>query len=385
MKKVLIIESDEYLSKFKKFLIEIGRYTGESFPESVCEFIHLDELKNRNDALGDFSFCFTCIESLDYFNSLNLIWKKPFAVMFSNHDSSDKTMATLLESSKSSVLNIGFIDFSSRMELFIPLFRRVGELIEAKSDKLSERVLSFEKSLGESLKSIQKISKKIIPLRKEKIKSITVSSKYIAGLDNGGEFFDLKKGENQLIIFLSSVNSYTLSTFFMSFYEDIKSLSHVNRENLADIIKSNEEKLNELITKPEIKAEIGIFVIDLVTYKLWGMNFGKLMLKSNMNGLITGNSYHPATDNIEKSEITLQLKRDEKILIFSPGYLKCVEDFFEKDKFLPFIESIENKDTNEILSELFFQIRKENLNSDFLKYDSSILCLEVGSNAIMQV
>ncbi len=385
MKKVLIIESNKYLSKFNKLLLEVESYIGGSFSQSICEFIHLDKLKKGGAALDDFSFCFTCIDSLDHFNSLNLKWKKPFVVMYNGHESDDQAVNSLLDSSKNSTLNIGSIDFSSKNELFIPLFRRVSELIESRPDKLRERVLYFEKSFNNSLKSIQKISKKIIPLRKEKIKSITVSSKYIAGLNSGGEFLDLKQGENQLIIFLSSTNSYGLSTFFLTLYEDLKRLSFVDHESLNNIIKSSENNLNELLEKPDLKANVGIFVIDLVTYKIWGVNFGPLILKSNMNGIIKGNNYQLSSENFSNSEISMQLKRGERILIVSPGYLKCAKDVFREEDLLPFIESLENKDNSETLSELFFQVKKNNLSSDFLKYDSSILCLEVDTNAIMQV
>ena len=385
MKKVLIIESDRYLLKFKKFLEQIDEYIEGSFFEDFCDFLHIDEFRQKQDALDEVSFCFICIESFDYFNTLNLKWRKPFVVMYSGQDPDLQGMPTLLESSKSSALNIGTIDFSSKMELFVPLLRRVIELIETQSANLGERFLSLEKGLNDSLKSVQKISKKIIPIRKEKIKGITISSKYIAGLDSGGEFFDLNKGENQLTIFLSSVNSYSLSTFFLGFYESVKKLGVVNRDSLTKLFGSIENELNGLLVTPDLRAEITVLVVDLVTYKLWGFNFGQVVLKSNMNGHIVGNNNRPSRDNLKNSEISLQLKRGEKILIISPGYLKCSEDVFEKNKLLSYIENLEGKDNNEILSELFFQVKKNNLSSDFLKCDSSILCLEVDPNAIMQV
>ena len=385
MKKVLIIESDRYLLKFKKFLEQIDEYIEGSFFEDFCDFLHIDEFRQKQDALDEVSFCFICIESFDYFNTLNLKWRKPFVVMYSGQDPDLQGMPTLLESSKSSALNIGTIDFSSKMELFVPLLRRVIELIETQSANLGERFLSLEKGLNDSLKSVQKISKKIIPIRKEKIKGITISSKYIAGLDSGGEFFDLNKGENQLTIFLSSVNSYSLSTFFLGFYESVKKLGVVNRDSLTKLFGSIENELNGLLVTPDLRAEITVLVVDLVTYKLWGINFGQVVLKSNMNGHIVGNNNRPSCDNLKNSEISLQLKRGEKILIISPGYLKCSEDVFEKNKLLSYIENLEGKDNNEILSELFFQVKKNNLSSDFLKCDSSILCLEVDPNAIMQV
>ncbi len=385
MKKVLIIESDRYLLKFKKFLEQIDEYIEGSFFEDFCDFLHIDEFRQKQDALDEVSFCFICIESFDYFNTLNLKWRKPFVVMYSGQDPDLQGMPTLLESSKSSALNIGTIDFSSKMELFVPLLRRVIELIETQSANLGERFLSLEKGLNDGLKSIQKISKKIIPIRKEKIKGITISSKYIAGLDSGGEFFDLNKGENQLTIFLSSVNSYSLSTFFLGFYESVKKLGVVNRDSLTKLFGSIENELNGLLVTPDLRAEITVLVVDLVTYKLWGINFGQVVLKSNINGHIVGNNNRPSCDNLKNSEISLQLKRGEKILIISPGYLKCSEDVFEKNKLLSYIENLEGKDNNEILSELFFQVKKNNLSSDFLKCDSSILCLEVDPNAIMQV
>lgn len=385
MKKVLIIESDRYLLKFKKFLEQIDEYIEGSFFEDFCDFLHIDEFRQKQDALDEVSFCFICIESFDYFNTLNLKWRKPFVVMYSGQDPDLKGMPTLLESSKSSALNIGTIDFSSKMELFVPLLRRVIELIETQSANLGERFLSLEKGLNDSLKSVKKISKKIIPIRKEKIKGITISSKYIAGLDSGGEFFDLNKGENQLTIFLSSVNSYSLSTFFLGFYESVKKLGVVNRDSLTELFGSIENELNGLLVTPDLRAEITVLVVDLVTYKLWGINFGQVVLKSNMNGHIVGNNNRPSCENLKNSEISLQLKRGEKILIISPGYLKCSEDVFEKNKLLSYIENLEGKDNNEILSELFFQVKKNNLSSDFLKCDSSILCLEVDPNAIMQV
>ena len=46
------------------------------------------------------------------------------------------------------------------------------------------------------LKSIENLHKKLVPLRKEKVKGVVISSKFLAGMASGGEFFDIKKEES---------------------------------------------------------------------------------------------------------------------------------------------------------------------------------------------
>ena len=44
MKKVLIIESDRYLSKFKKFLDEVNEHMGVNFFEDACTFLQTNRV-----------------------------------------------------------------------------------------------------------------------------------------------------------------------------------------------------------------------------------------------------------------------------------------------------------------------------------------------------
>ena len=78
----------------------------------------LEEIKDKNDALSGFDFCFTCIESFP--NQLNAKWEIPFAVMF-NQKKVTEDIRFLVEQTKMSHFNFGFIDLSSIWELFIPL------------------------------------------------------------------------------------------------------------------------------------------------------------------------------------------------------------------------------------------------------------------------
>ena len=68
-----------------------------------------------------------------------------------------------------------------------------------------------------------------------------------------------------------------LSTFFLGFYENLKSVKESNPEFLFELIKSTENELSDLFKAQSLKAEVAIIIIDLVTYKLWGLtlvNFG---------------------------------------------------------------------------------------------------------------
>ena len=176
-----------------------------------------------------------------------------------------------------------------------------------------------------------------------------------------------------------------LSTFFLGFYESLKGLKVIDRESIFDTIKAKEDELSDLLKGQGQRAEIGIFIVDLVTYKLWGVNFGHLCIKSNEDRFFEGNDNNISAENFKTSEISFQLKRGEKLFLISPGYLKSAKESIGKRKALDLIDDSYGKDSSEALSDLFFQVKKNDLNSDFLKCDSSILCLEVDPNAIMQV
>ena len=76
------------------------------------------------------------------------------------------------------------------------------------TSEINKRLSTFETFYEKDLKSIKNLHKKLIPLRKEKIKGILISSKFLAGMASGGEFFDIKKEEGQLVVYLTSANSY---------------------------------------------------------------------------------------------------------------------------------------------------------------------------------
>ena len=379
MKEILVIEGQlelkEYFSEIKEKNNSFLYFDGNI--DEVYSYLDRDQFFL---VIIDFTLF---DEYRELFNQKNI----PMVFSFNKDNFEEKNLEELYKSCALNKLVVGILDVSIPVSLNLPLFRSFNYILKENLNfetmsKINQRLSTFESFYEKDLKSIKKIHKKLVPLRKEKIKGVVISSKFLAGMSSGGEFFDIKKEEGHLIVYLTSANSYYLSSLCLGFFDHLKKTKITKKEDLLSYLGFIENSIASA-KQSNLKLQIGIFIIDLSTYKIWGVNFGKTFVKSTKSKLLKGNDYFLSRENFDKSFFSFNLERSEKLFIFSPGFKKSSSKLINDVQINKILEEGENSD--DLINEFFFQIKRENLESEFLEFDSSILCLEVDSNAIMQV
>jgi hypothetical protein len=387
MNDILVLENDLGL---KNYLSEVSKE--EMFSSKINNFNFVKSSSAHSlieDEIDQFYLVIVDFFSFSFYKEQFENKDIPIVLAFNKKVLKDKEFSQISELCCDDKFIIGLLDISLPIVLNRPLLRSFDYILKSHHEtkifkKIEQKISSFESFYEKEVKILKNLHKKLVPLRKEKIKGAFISSKFLAGLGSGGEFFDIKKDEGQVIIYLTSSNTYFLSSLCLSFFDELKKIKNIKKENLLDFFSLIEK--NIINTKQEnLKLQLGLFVLDLNTYKLWGFNFGKTFMKSTKNKSIMGNDYFLSKRFWEKSFFTLNLERSEKLFIFSPGFRKCSSKLLNEGQINKILEDRGHEESDDLLTEFFFQIKKESIERDFLEFDSSVLCLEVDNNAIMQI
>ncbi len=287
---------------------------------------------------------------------------------------------------------LGFIDSGKPALLHNPWFKRI--VLESKvlgtgaQQGLGQVHLGkvLEQSLME-LQRVKKLHEKVVPLRQEKVKSVNLFSKFAAGYSSGGEFFDIKKTDTQMLIIVTHAQSYVASSIILSHFEKLQQSKFYNREILEDFLEDlvNECRELDLIDRDEPESlQLDMILLDLKTYHYEGYHFGKGAYFSNGHKLSNENERALNENFFEEAHYEGSLERGQKLIFVSPGVLQNFEVKGEKGLLTKIIKEQFDNGPREVLNEIFFQLKK-NTEEDFLKYDASVIYLEVDPNAFMQV
>lgn len=315
---------------------------------------------------------------------------KPSALLLAyDFEKADKTIWNLKELCLEKSMIEGTIDCSRDLEFHYPLLRSLiesGKLLE-RSFKEKKVRLHLQKMVDYSFNSIEKVKKlhdQVVPLRQEKIKGLKLTSKFAAGEASGGENFDLISNNNKLTLFFSNTNSYMTSSMALSHF-DLAKQNGLGRTSFDTFLESLNVELDELELLSDKYEDFQLLLIEIDMTKMLvnGFRFGDFHFVSSRN-VSPGNQLCFSKDNLEEAQFSMSLERGEQAVLVSPGAVKnnlvkalgeSVDDFFDKKW---------DDGARDILTELFFQLKKDR-ESSFLKHDMTAIFLEVDQNAILQV
>lgn len=245
----------------------------------------------------------------------------------------------------------------------------------------------FLKTMGSVEKQLLRVKKSYelkAPKRLENFKGFTVFSKYAAGEDMGGEFFDVFAKEGKIFMLMSANSSYIASSSILEYFGELKSHPVINsalEEDFINNIRSELKKINSNKTKP-VKTQLLTCILDINTLKIEGHMFGDFqVMSSNLRQSVSVNN--SLEGNNENSFFELQLERGERILLNSPGFINNWDT--SRPTFM-----IEELVTNpkmkalDVLDEVYFQLKKKSSNG-FLTHDASSIILEVQENVMLKV
>jgi hypothetical protein len=244
------------------------------------------------------------------------------------------------------------------------------------SGSLNITLDSFE---GE-LKKIKRIYNKVVPFRSSNFKGVDFRSKFYSGESTGGEFFDVHECENKLILGASSCNSYLISTSYMTLFTDLKQSSKFSEELIDQFLKDTQAEFNSLeeASGRDLNFDQFLLVLDLSSLDYTVHNFGNFSFIGKDHFVV------PPGQSSKEKVFQGQLKRGEKFILSSPGLANNWQYYREETLVHEFVQENFNLAPSELIDEVSIVLKKHE-ESDFLKYDSSIICIEVGQNVIHSV
>lgn len=242
--------------------------------------------------------------------------------------------------------------------------------------RLQKHLSHFSIELDEVLKNAEiemvkakKIHDTLIPRRKEEIKGISFSNKYAAG-EGGGEFFDLFQAGGKIFGVMVTSQSYLISSTLLGLLTKHK--KGFLPENFL-VEAKNEIDLINSAKKKKSPSELVIFEIDSNSLELKFHGDKKAEFYSQKKGKFT-----------LINEQSHQLEKDEKVIVFSSGFLFNWSEKYPNQSIGAFLQEHHNLPPGEFMSECFFQI-KDGDDAQFLSKDATVVMMEVNRHGIHKV
>lgn len=267
----------------------------------------------------------------------------------------------------------------------------LSELIKERQ-VLKSQLITINSELTETmgnveveLLKIKKIYEKKAPKRFNDLKGIQVHSKYSAGENIGGEFFDIFVEGNYAFVVMSSTSSYLASSMILKLFADFKADGTIGKQEVLNFIEDTKSNIIELNTTKKKKIEIHLFtgIVDFNKHSIEGNIFGDFKILSSQVKQNHRESIPLTSGDLLNSAFVKNFQREERILLCSPGFLKnwkklnpefMMEELMMDKKIKPI----------DVLDEAFFQLKKDS-TGPFLSYDASAIFMEVKKNAMVEV
>lgn len=329
------------------------------------------------------------LDTLDTSKSIDLVKKitAPIIILFESSKKShgiDIIKETFMH--KDNVLSI--IDLDIDFEFHIPLLRTIINSYQRENDirKLETISSKLEEVVNETtqeLVKIKKIHEKLVPVKNEKIKSLKIVSKYAPGEKPGGDFFDVIKKENEILLFLSTSPSYLVSSVILTHFSYLNEYDSFTKDILVEFGKNLLDELPVILDGMEDGVDFTIMKINLKNLDVEGINIGRGRQISNRNAFVP-QSGQITKNNIIDGYFNYKLDRGEKLLVLSSGMSKNTNDILNGDNSIKFLKGMFNLAPKEALNEIFYHVKKD-IKGSFLKFDTSVIYIEVDKNAIVQI
>lgn len=277
------------------------------------------------------------------------------------------------------------LDQERASRVHLPLVRMALADFEGRFSESQEKLstgVGLSQLVTHSLKELQRVRKiheTLVPLREEKLKAITLSSKFAAGEASGGEFHDVFEGEREIVFLLTHSSSYVLTSQVLSLFSELKESRRYDREGIEFFLKQlSKESTGQIKTGHEL--QLFILHIDLKSLEAFGFNFGSTSLCSTHPLKCSANTFPFSEAFLEKAYFEGRLERDGKYVFLSPG----VEKNWKEQPLQGVVTKLISKGPKHLLNEIFYRLRRGR-EETFLDYDASVIYLEVDSHAIYQI
>lgn len=258
--------------------------------------------------------------------------------------------------------------------------------------RFREQMVRFSQEMDELVRGAQlemlkakKIHEGVVPRRTEDLKAVQLTSKYAVGEGAGSEYFDVIRGQNFVHLVFLHTTSYLASSCLMGLLNKYKGgpmgldPQLFLQEAAFEIRGINANK------KKPVDVQLMLLRLDQVSLKCEGHAFGAFELFSQEHGFralpqLSGFD----SQKMDEARFSFSLRRGEKVVVFSPGFIFNWNETRPAAERGPFIQANQNLSGSELLMELFFQLKKQS-SGDFLAKDATAVMMEVNRHGIQQV
>lgn len=268
----------------------------------------------------------------------------------------------------------GFIDLSQEIDYNTPI------LINYLNMNFSDQAVSLDK-LAKDLDKIYEFTKtellrvkdlhdRLVKMRVDSLKGITVSSKFMAGEKSGGEMLDMVQTDNNFLFVQAGSDSYLVSSLLISEMEILK------LSTPTTTVKQQSEHFEKMINHhaTEMKASLSYCIINI--------DLKTLEVECSFRG--DGYLFY-SNDLVDFSRpVKFKLKPSEKFYLLSSGALKNLKELNPDLSVKNFYKDNTEKDTRDLINEFFFEVSR-NKSGSFLNYDALMAVIEIDQKTLYQL
>ncbi|MEN9722074.1 MAG: sigmaB regulation protein RsbU [Pseudomonadota bacterium] len=243
----------------------------------------------------------------------------------------------------------------------------------------------------------ERLQKARLPIRFPEIRGFQVTSRYLAGLKSGGDYFDLAESRDgkQLAMLLTDSSSYGLSSAVVSSIVRVASrLSVEQSRSVRELVRSFYEELLVPLG-PQDRLSLFYGVLSRKDFQLRYLNLGNsraflqrshgaLEALSVHGGPLSQGSRHSLGTPSALQESSVVLEPSDRVVLLSDGYLELLGGEAGARALL---EGFARKPAVDMVNELAFQARSrlENPREQLPEQDCSALVFDVDSKLIKLV
>ncbi len=267
----------------------------------------------------------------------------------------------------------GFIDLSQEIEYNVPLLKNYLALNFSRGtmpiEKLAgdlDKIYEFTRS---ELVKIKDLHDRFVKVRTDKLKGITLTSKFMAGEKSGGEFFEILQNDQEIIFIQAGSDSYILSSMLLGEIETLK------EKAITGSLHNHAEQFLKIVNHhaAENKGDL--------TYCMMSLNLKNLHASFNIKG--QGHLFYDNEWISFDKPMQLKLKPKQRLCVISDGSFKNWT-LLSKKQIESFFKSNEGMPTRDLINEFFFEVSR-NKTGSFLVYDALMAVVEIEENKIYQV
>ncbi|MBU6376554.1 MAG: SpoIIE family protein phosphatase [Bdellovibrionales bacterium] len=263
--------------------------------------------------------------------------------------------------------------------------------------KMSTALGGVMERLREDMAVAERLQKARLPVRFPEIKGFKVTSRYLAGLKSGGDYFDLAESADgrQLAMILTDSSSYGLSSAVVSGVVRVASrLSVEQARSVRELVRAFYEELLVPLG-PTDRLSLFYGVLSRKDYVLRYLNLGdsraffrpagkSFTVLPAQGGPLSLGSRHSLGQSGVLQEAQLQLAPQDRVVLLSDGYLELLGG---EHRACALLEQFSSRAPEDLLNELAFQTksRLSDPREDLPAQDSSALVFDVDSKVMRLV